>query len=102
MSDLFETFFLNSPMLPGIIAYFLVRDQIANSKSLNDGEYMTLLFTRPLTRANYVMTKWTASGTLVSLLVYVQFAVFHTCQSLAGRSDSLFNAHIGNSSNPTF
>ena len=95
LAELFETFFLTSPLLPSLIAYFLIRDQLANSKSLNDGEYMTLLFTRPLTRANYVLTKWTASGTLVSLLVFVQFVVFHTCQSLAGRSDTLFNSWCG-------
>jgi hypothetical protein len=66
-----------APLLPMLVAYMFVRNSIGNAKSLNDGEYMALLFSRPLTRSSYVMAKWLAGSLAVFMVIICQFVFFN-------------------------
>lgn len=74
------------PIVPMLIAYTLVKDEIGNTRSLNNGEYLSLLFTRPLSRFEYVMSKWTICSVFVSVIVLIGFASFAVAESLQGRT----------------
>ncbi|HEY9776819.1 MAG TPA: hypothetical protein V6C81_23855 [Planktothrix sp.] len=85
MVDSFIPTLLHS-ILPMLIAYTLVADTVANSKNLSDGEYLSLLFTRPIRRSTYVVTKWIAGTTGVAICVYLAYAVFLGGAALVGAS----------------
>lgn len=65
-----------SPILPLLAAYMFVRSSIGNAKSLNDGEYLALLFSRPLTRSSYVFAKWMACSLAVFTIIICQLLCF--------------------------
>src|SRR5262249_4159598 len=71
-------------ILPMVIGFMIVSDTVANHKNLSDGEYLSLLFTRPISRANYIITKWLAGTTGVALCVYFAYAVFLFGTTLTG------------------
>jgi hypothetical protein len=73
------------PVVPMLIAYSLVKDEIGNSRSLNNGEYLTLLFTRPLSRVEYVMSKWTVCSLFVAVIVLIAFVSFAVAETIQGR-----------------
>jgi len=61
---------LFGPLVPILVGYNMVVPQVANSQLRKDGEYLSLLFTRPLSRCSYVITKW-ASGMLAIVVVTI-------------------------------
>lgn len=63
-------------ILPMIIGYMLVSDHVANSKNLNDGEYLSLMFTRPVSRSSYVVSKWLAGSLGVTICVCIAYTSF--------------------------
>jgi hypothetical protein len=73
-----------SPFLPILIASMFVRDGVANWKAGKDGEYLALLFTRPLLRSQYVITKWLAGSILVFAIITVQICAFAAVQQAYG------------------
>ena len=72
------------PMLPMFLAYMLVQDGVANSNSFSGGEYLALLFTRPVSRFNYVITKWLAASIGVSIIVAIQITTVQLMLNLKG------------------
>jgi hypothetical protein len=77
------------PMMINIVAFTFVSSSIGNTKSLDDGEYLGLLFSRPIFRWNYIMSKWLAGFILVVGVVAVQVIVFIGLLNLIGRGDQL-------------
>jgi hypothetical protein len=67
MADFGRTF-LFGPFVPIVVGYTMVVPQVANAQLRKDGEYLSLIFTRPISRCSYVMTKW-VSGVIAIILV---------------------------------
>ena len=86
---------LLGPIIPMIIGYTLVKDEIGNTRSLNNGEYMSLLFTRPLTRTEYVLSKWVICSIFVALLVLLEFGSFHLAELFQGRNETTLFTTFG-------
>lgn len=63
-------------LLPLVLGFLLVSDNVANSKNLSDGEYLSLLFTRPISRAGYVLSKWIAGTVGVAICVFIAYGNF--------------------------
>ncbi len=61
-----------APFFPLLVACMFVRNSIGNAKSLNDGEYLALLFSRPLARSSYVFAKWLAGSFAVFAIIICQ------------------------------
>lgn len=61
---------LFGPMTALLAGYSIVIPQVANAQLRKDGEYLSLIFTRPVSRWSYVMTKW-LSGVLVVLVINI-------------------------------
>src|SRR5277367_1558502 len=57
------------PAMINIVAFTFVSSSIGNTKSLDDGEYLALLFSRPIFRWVYIVSKWVAGFVLVVLVV---------------------------------
>lgn len=81
---------LTHPAILLITGWKFAQDSAFNQNSLNDGEYFSLLFTRPITRFSYVLTKAfvTAMGSLsmtVSFLLLLLLA-----QVLTGNHPLIF------------
>ncbi len=85
--------FFETPSIPLVIAFILQKDAFADTKRLSDGEYLSLLFTRPLTRADYVVSKWLAAAVCVAFSLYLQMIVFHICQQMGGRFDYMWTPY---------
>lgn len=81
VSELFK-----SPLLPILIGSMFVRDGVANWRAGKDGEYLALLFTRPLLRSEYVVTKWLAGSILVFVIISTQICTFVAVQGVYGHS----------------
>lgn len=77
---------VNGPTLAMAISYTFMQDNIANTRQLNDGEYLSLLFSRPLTRAEYIVSKWLAGSTGVFIIMIINILVFNLAQKAQGRS----------------
>jgi hypothetical protein len=85
---------LGSPAIAFVLAFTILRDSFADTRHMNDGEYLTLLFTRPVSRADYVFSKWLATSAAVAAALMLQLLIFHIGQALQGIDDS----HIWNAS----
>lgn len=85
VAELFVSTLFNS-IMPLLIGYIIVADNVANSKNMNDGEYLSLLFTRPITRSSYVLTKWIAGTIGVALCVFIAYAFFLIGCIFSGRA----------------
>ena len=72
------------PLLPMVISYMFIQDNVGNARSLNNGEYMALLLTRPLSRFSYIFTKWLAGAFGVIVVVSMQAFVFETALRIGG------------------
>lgn len=68
---------LFSPFVPMVVAFLVVVPQVANYKQTKDGEYLSLIFSRPVSRYSYVLTKWLA-GSLTVLFFCSVLLVFVT------------------------
>lgn len=62
------------------ISYTFIQDNIASTKQLNDGEYLSLLFSRPLTRFQYIVSKWLAGSTGVFVIMLSNLICFNLAQ----------------------
>src|SRR6516165_4951375 len=49
---------LFGPFVPMCVALSIISPHFANSQQRKDGEYLSLIFSRPLPRWSYVITKW--------------------------------------------
>lgn len=72
-------------LLPLVLGFVLVSDNVANSKNLSDGEYLSLLFTRPISRAGYVISKWIAGTIGVAICVFIAYGNFVLGTAMAGQ-----------------
>lgn len=77
---------VSGPTLAMAISYTFIQDNIANTRQLNDGEYLSLLFSRPLARSQYIVSKWLAGSTGVFLIMLLNLACFNAAQMAQGRS----------------
>lgn len=73
-----------SPAMIMIVAYTAASEGSYKKKSLDDGEYMALLFCRPLTRANYVFTKWIVAALAVQWFVWTNLLIYTLMRSVHG------------------
>jgi hypothetical protein len=71
---------LFGPVLPLFLAFYGVMPQVANSSGLKDGEYLSLIFTRPLSRSCYILSKW-LSGSFFVLTVLILMGTIAICMS---------------------
>lgn len=78
------TSFLCSPPLIMFVAYIGASDGTYKKKSLDDGEYMALLFCRPISRASYIVTKWLAATLTVLWFVFLNLLLFWVMRALRG------------------
>lgn len=65
---------LFGPFVPFAVASLLVSPNVANAQQRKDGEYLSLLFTRPISRTSYVITKW-LSATLFTFVIVIVLAL---------------------------
>jgi hypothetical protein len=66
---------LFGPLVPVFIGYGVIMPQVANSQLRKDGEYLSLIFSRPVPRWSYVITKW-LSGAFFILAVIAFVGLF--------------------------
>lgn len=83
---------LTGATMPMLIAFMFVKDSVLNGRSLSDGEYMALLFSRPITRASYVMTKWLAGSLAVIVIWSTILCVFAIAEMVQGRPSTVLNS----------
>jgi hypothetical protein len=76
---------LFGPTVPIFLSFLLVRDVIANNRSLNDGEYLALLFTRPISMWSYVFTKWLSNALIVCAVAVIEMSVLCLSILLQGK-----------------
>lgn len=82
------TMVLGSTPVAFVLAFTILRDSFADTRHMNDGEYLTLLFTRPVSRAEYVFSKWLATAFAVAIALMIQLTVFHIGQTIQHADDS--------------
>lgn len=76
--------FLFGPLLPFLVAATMICPQVANSKRRKDGEYLSLLFTRPISRFSYVITKWLSGSLMVLCVLSVSIMLLLCTAALLG------------------
>lgn len=76
--------FLVGPLMPLIVSYSVISPQVANSQRRKDGEYLSLIFSRPIPRWSYVVTKWLTGSTLVLFIMTLQIALSYGISRVAG------------------
>ncbi|HND08481.1 MAG TPA: hypothetical protein PL012_22545 [Candidatus Obscuribacter sp.] len=74
-------FFCN-PSLCFILSYLFVSEAFVNNKAVADADTLSLLFTRPINRFSYVLTKFLA-GTTGASLILILAAIIAYCSALA-------------------
>jgi len=77
--------FFASPVMTMVVSFMFVSSSIGNTKSLDDGEYLALLFSRPLFRSTYVFSKWLAGSLLVCGVIALQLLYFIILLNMIGR-----------------
>ena len=77
---------VGGPTLAMAISYTFIQDNVANTKQMNDGEYLSLLFSRPLARSQYVISKWLAGSVGVFTIMLLNILTFNLAQFVQGRS----------------
>jgi hypothetical protein len=82
--------FLVGPMLPLLVSYSVISPQVANSQRRKDGEYLSLIFTRPISRWSYVITKWLTGSVFVLAVMAIQTALAYAVTWVAS---ALFQTH---------
>ncbi len=79
---------IGAPSIAFVLAFVILRDSFADTRSMNEGEYLTLLFTRPVSRSDYVFSKWLATACAVAGGLLLQLCIFHVGQWLQHIDDS--------------
>jgi len=74
--------YITGPTVTMLISFVLVQDAALNQKSLNDGEYLALLFSRPVIRLQYIVSKWLANSIIVN--IYTLLSV--SCYAIAANA----------------
>jgi hypothetical protein len=77
---------VTGPTLAMSISYMFIQDNIANTRQLNDGEYLSLLFSRPLARSEYIVSKWLAASLGVFMIMLLNMLTFNAAQMAQGRN----------------
>jgi hypothetical protein len=85
VSDYLTPTLFNS-VLPLVGSFIIVADNVANSKNLNDGEYLSLLFTRPVSRSSYIFSKWLAGTVGVTICVFIAYASYLVSANMVGNA----------------
>lgn len=85
--------FLVGPIVPIIVAYSVISPQVANSQRRKDGEYLSLIFSRPVSRWVYVITKWITGTAFVLIVMALQASLAFYVSCICAK---LFNTHPGN------
>jgi hypothetical protein len=80
------TSIIGGPTLAMLISYTFIQDNVANTRQLNDGEYLSLLFSRPLARCQYVVSKWLAGSFGVFCIMLLNILTFNCGQMLQSRT----------------
>lgn len=75
---------LTSPGWAIVIGYIFVDDSTVTARNANDGEFLALLFTRPVARSEYIISKWMAGGIAIAAIVMVQLLVFDVAMIVKG------------------
>jgi ABC-type Na+ efflux pump permease subunit len=79
---------LCGPTMPIVVAYSVISPQIANSQRRKDGEYLSLIFSRPISRYSYVMTKWLSGSLLTLTIMSLATAIAFGVAAFAGHCPS--------------
>jgi hypothetical protein len=77
------------PMMINLIAFAFISSSVGNTKSLDDGEYLAVLFSRPLFRWQYIVSKWLAGSALIIVVITLQILVFMTLLFFIGRGSAI-------------
>jgi len=85
--------FLFGPLIPIMVSYLVISPQVANSQRRKDGEYLSLIFSRPIERWSYVVTKWLTGSTFVLLVMTLQVALSYGISCIVG---AFFSVQPGN------
>lgn len=67
---------LTSPGWAIVIGYVFIDDSTVTARNAADGEFLALLFTRPVARSEYIITKWLAGAIAIAMIVTVQLLIF--------------------------
>ncbi len=77
-----------------VTGYTFARDSALNQESRSDGEYFALLFSRPVTRPSYVLTKSVVTAVGILVTVGTILVLMLVAQLLMGCSEIIFlDAH---------
>jgi len=77
------------PIMINLLAFTFISSSVGNTKSLDDGEYLGVLFSRPVFRWEYVISKWIAGTVFIVCAVTIQTVVFLSLLLLIGRGSSI-------------
>ncbi len=80
--EMFDVF--THPAFLLILGWRFSRDIALNQHSLKDGEYFSLLFTRPITRVSYVFTKALVTSLGCLIMVFALLTIIFLGQLLGG------------------
>ena len=75
---------LVGPLVPLIVSYSVISPQVANSQRRKDGEYLSLIFSRPVPRWSYVVTKWLTGSVFVLFVMALQIALAYSVSCIVG------------------
>ncbi len=89
---------LFGPMVAIIVSYSVISPQVANSQRRKDGEYLSLIFSRPIARWSYVVTKWLTGSIFVLAIMILQtvlaYSVAFTCSAFwAGHPNNILDGY---------
>lgn len=76
---------LFGPFVPMVVALSIISPHFANSQQRKDGEYLSLIFSRPVPRWSYVITKWLSGVIFTLAIVFIQCIIAFTFASFFGR-----------------
>ncbi|PWT96887.1 MAG: hypothetical protein C5B53_08805 [Candidatus Melainabacteria bacterium] len=76
---------LFGPFIPMCVALYVISPQFANTQQRKDGEYLSLIFSRPLPRWSYVLSKWLSGVIFILAIVIIQAVLAFALAGVAGR-----------------
>lgn len=85
VSNEFVRLMLFGPATPILVSYAIISPQVANSQRRKDGEYLSLIFSRPVSRCSYVMTKWLSGSVLTFAIMSLATSIAFGFAALLGR-----------------
>lgn len=85
--------FLFGPMVSVVVSYSVISPQVANSQRRKDGEYLSLIFSRPIARWSYVVTKYLTGSIFVLMIMTLQAVLAYSVAFIVA---PLFGCHPSN------